>query len=296
MLFMCLAVLAVIVVALGLGFIVYFTFFSHNLLQNRSDDFALNGVQPFNANDYVGKINNLIAHSRELVFNSRQACLRIESEERFGHLAPLATQLLDESRDGATLVATERDRFVHFSIANLRQFLKEADSRGNQKISLLNASAYDPQITGCSVGSLQNIESNAEASNGVPDLLTYDQEKRYIQRVAGTSGTNGTNLYRANINLKLPEPDSDLKFELSPLPAPVNGTVSPIRMIAGSSFRKDFALRKDGKDCPDDCKLMPSALQVEMKMQVKGKAISELQAGEKTISTAATNGANLEPP
>ncbi len=79
------------------------------MLLYRCEGFALKAAQQLNANDYAGKLNNLQARSRELVFAARQMSNQAQGEE-FGEFAPLAAQVLSRSRDGAKLVDSERQK------------------------------------------------------------------------------------------------------------------------------------------------------------------------------------------
>jgi hypothetical protein len=288
MLLLCIAMFGIIIIVVSLAFGVYFLFSSQKTLQHRCESFALKAAQQLNINDYAGKLNNLQARSRELVFAARQMSQTTEGEE-LGEFAPLAAQVLNQSRDGARLVDSQRQMFVGLSIAGLRTLANKEILPQEAGKQVANMSTFHPQIVQLTVGKLANLASNVEANEGQPELFEYDLQKGYIQR------GKQLNLYRGAVNLKLPGEDGDLDFVLAPLPAPVKGTLAPLRLTAGTAFKSTLILRKDGEDTTSTCKLSPSAVQVTMTMRAKENILTELQSTTKTTSTACTNGAAPEP-
>src|SRR5208337_2268534 len=89
MLLLCIAMFAIIIVVVSMAFGVNFLFSSQKSLLSRSEQFALKAAQQLNVNDHAGKLNNLQARSRELVFTARQFSQITESED-FSEIAPLA--------------------------------------------------------------------------------------------------------------------------------------------------------------------------------------------------------------
>ena len=291
MLLLCFALFGVIIVIAGLGFGVYFVFFSQKLLQTKCEDFTLKAAQQLNLNDCAGKLNNLQVRSRELVYASRQLSTETENED-YKQFAPLAAQVMNQSRDGALLLESERQKYIAVTLKKLRALSKEANAADDHKVMLANMSADRSQIADFQVGYLKgstnNVLSNVEVKEGPPELFQWDESKQYIQR------GKGVNVYRAAVNLKLPDPDNDLNFELAPLSAPVKGTLAPLRLTTGNNFQSTLTLRKNYKDQPGTCKLSPSAVQVTMTAIVKENAAGNLQASTKAIDTACTNGAGPE--
>jgi len=288
MLLLCLAMFAVVIVIGGIAFGFYFLFHSQSSLLSRSEGFALKAAQQLNNNDFVGRLNNLQGRSRELVYTARQM-QQMTEEEDFSELAPFAAQVMNQSRAGALLVASERSKLAALSIANLRTLAKNEVRPEEKEKQLANMSTYDPQIVDLQVGNLANLASNVEPNSAFPDLFDWDMQKGYIQ-----SGKQ-LKLYRSGVNLRLPGPDRDLDFELAPLPAPVKGTLAPLRLTSGTSFKSTFTLRKDGEDTIGTCKISPSAIQVTMTVKVKENLLTEMQTGAKVTNTACTNGAAPEP-
>ncbi|MBS2011126.1 MAG: hypothetical protein JST01_29000 [Cyanobacteria bacterium SZAS TMP-1] len=289
MLFLCIAMFALLIAIVGLGFGVYFLFFQQKRLQTRCEDLALKAAQQLNLNDYAGKLNNLQARSRELVYNSRQLSNATE-DDNYKEFAPLAAQVMNQSRDGAILVDDERKKYVSTSLSKLRQLIKNAAPADGKSLTVANVSADAAEVMDFKLGYLAGSKStsNVEVLEGPPDLFEWDLSKNYIQR------GKGVNLYRAAVNLKLPGPDDDLNFELAPLAAPVKGTVAPLRLTSGEGFQNTLTLRENYKDLPGTCKWSPSAVQITMTAKVRETTAAKLEGSTRAASTACTNGAGGE--
>ena len=288
MLFLCIAVLGVMLIIVGVAFSFYLVFFSHQHLQSRSEDLAMECARQLNENDHGGKINNLIGHSRELVFTSRELYYRTGNEE-FRGLQGLAAQGLEQSRSGALLVAEDRNRYVDFSMEKLRKIVKESESRNQGGLFLTSFSAYGGEVVDLRVGDMDQLVSNVEASSGVYNLHSYDCQQKYVM-----TGKQG-DLFVSNVNLKLPNEDSDLVFQLASLPAPVKGNAAPTRLTRGKGFKHSLILRDAGQDKTGKCVVIPSAVQVTMTMKVKQNVVGEFDSKTKTVNTACANGAWIEP-
>ncbi len=288
MLFLCIVVLMVMLIVVGIAFSFYLLFFSHKHLQNRSEDLALECARHLNENDHGGKINNLLGHSRELVFTSRELYYKTNNDD-FRGLQGLAAQVLEQSRSGARLVCEERKRYVDVSMQRLRKSVKDAETRSKRGLLLTKFSACGAQVVDLKVGDLDQVASNVEPSSGVSNLLFYDRQQNYIK-----TGKQ-VDLYKANVNLKLPGEDSDLNFELASLPAPVKGTAAPIRLTRGKGFKHSMILRSAGEDKSGNCTVIPSVVQVVMTMDVKQNVVGQLESKTSTVNTACANGAWMEP-
>ncbi len=289
MLFMCTALLAMAIIIVGLGTWVYFLFFTHKMLKNQAEDFSLQAAQQLNANDYSGKLNNLICRSRELVFSARQMQMLAEADPEFEDYKPLAEQVLAESRESIKIVNEERSRFANLTIDRLRTMVDNVDRSPVAGLSIVGLSTGDCKISDLRVGWLTKVESNVVAPTGNFELYGFDRNQPYFQ--VGRD----TDYYKANVNLKLPGQDSDLDFILSPLPAPVKGTSAPMRLVRADTFKAVLPLRKDGQTAIGNMSICPSAVQVVMAMGVKEKVVGKLESGSMTIDTASTNGACSEP-
>src|SRR5579883_1114256 len=87
----------------SLGLTVYFYFWAQNRLQLTAERFATTEGSLLNNNDQIGQMNNLIADSRQLLFDSRNVDRQILKE--FPHLKSLADSLLQESQNNTDIVA-----------------------------------------------------------------------------------------------------------------------------------------------------------------------------------------------
>jgi len=290
MLLFSIAVMAGCMLILGLGFSFYFLFFYHDLLQQRSESFAMRAAQELNLDNNAGKLNNLIGYSRELAYTAREMCTVTETNDDFREVQPLAAQVLGDSHDGVKLVAQERERYVNTLIASLRQLMSENLKNTPGPSALATTATSSPEIVDFELGTLENMQSNVQPPKGVPELFEYDFKKHYIQP------GKGADLYLASVNLKLPDPrDSDLEFYLSPLPAPVQGTVAPLRLTSEKRFVSIFPLRTNGLDTLGNCKLSPSALKVVMSLRVKNKVLIDTESSTKASDTVCANGASPDP-
>ncbi len=289
MLFLSVAMGAVILVLVGLAFWLHLTFFSNQLLQDSSEKVVLQAAQRLNANDNAGKLNNLTVNSRELVFAIRQMHDKAAFNPELQEYQQLAAHLVEQARLGASTVSDERQRFVNSTISDLRKLAKAPSKPFGREIALFNATVDQPRVIKLSVGSLDNMDSNVEASAGIPELTAYDSNHQFLKR------GKHFDFYRARNKLKLPSPDDDLNFELSPLPVVVDGTAAPMRLVSDFHFKPSMVLLEDGNDTIGSCSTMPSCVQIMMTVNMKSKVATQLESGTQTLLTACTNGALREP-
>lgn len=286
MLLLCIATLGLIIAAAGLSFGVYFLFFSHKLLQNWTEDLSMQSAQLLNKNNHAGKLNSLIARSRENVFCSRALYRRVCDEQDMQELEPLAAQVMSQSRQGATLVIDDRKSFCEQTVADLRALLK--DTERFKSVDLSSLQAVQPAITDVEIGSLDAEPSSVDASSCVKELCAYDESQNFVLRGREQS------FYKAGINLQLPDEDRDLSFVLSPLPPAVKGVSAPLRMVARKSFKKLLTLRCDGVDTYDGGITGASAVRVNMTLMVKENAFGNFASQTSASCTACTGGASPE--
>jgi hypothetical protein len=291
MLFLVTFSMALLLVAIGIGFSGYNLFFAHQQLQNWGENLAATSAQQLNINDHTGKLNNLLGHSRENVYVSRQLFDKTQNEKDFAEFAPLAAQLLDQARQGAQDVAGERDRYVVTTLASVRGIVNQAVDHPRRPIEILNLTANKFSVSELKLGCLERAESNVEVSAVVDDLYQHDLRQSFIRQLS-----KDTNLYRATIDLSLPSPDNDLHFRLSPIIAPVAGTTDPIHLTAGDHFKKVLALRSHDRDAKESCLVLPSAVQVVSTMAVNENMFGALQGSSSSTITACSNGACPETP
>ncbi len=284
MLVFSIMVLALILIAAGLIFTVHFIFFCQKRLQNQTEQLALRAVRIMNEGDRAGQMNNLVADSRQLVFNSRKAYE--DASQNYQHLEPLARQLLFEAKDGARLVRYERDRLAQITLADLRRLIKEVGEKegSSGSITLPWVQTSEGHIATFEIGYIKNVESNVEAPVGNPELLDWDREQGYTD--------NTSNLYLGNKALVLPAPDTDITFMISSLPAPVKRTVAPARLTSGEVFKCIVPLVKGGSTTNSRTDLLPSAIRLSQTMKVKSFVGKETSDSVSVNSVAAAGGAS----
>src|SRR6516162_1713028 len=71
---------AAVILLIAVGLSIHYFFYSHQGLQDSADQLATNLAVSMNSKDRIGQMNNLVANSRELVFNSRSSFKRASDE------------------------------------------------------------------------------------------------------------------------------------------------------------------------------------------------------------------------
>ena len=227
---------------------------AHQRMQDQAEGLGMQAARSLNAYDRAGRINNLTILSRELVFNSRNTLNEVAAND--SEMGALAQRYMDESRQGAQLVSAERERILATTLTDLRALAKDVDTHNQQASAILPwAHAEGLSVLNLEVGYMTGTESNVGAPQGNAELLSFDNQQKYLD--------NSTNLYYGNVSLKLPAPDDDLSFKLSALPAPVGDTISPARI----NYAKDpvvttLQLVKDTKFGLGSCEYLPSTAKV----------------------------------
>ncbi len=267
-------------------FIFLFPQLMKSSMQNSSESLALKTAKALNAQDQSGRMNNIVARCRELVFTSRQTYNRANALG-YKHLEPLAQQLLNEARNNAMMLDDQREMLLQ---ANVRNAIKEVETtqlsvRGQKELNVAGMSAQAPKLSNLDIGYIKNVQSNVEVSAGNPALIEYDKDRSYIQE--------SSNLYVANIDARLPNEDGDLQFKLFPLPAPVNGNVAPSRLTLPAAFVSCGQIIKDGKQQKIKIEQLPSAVRLEFTAQVGTKTTAA--QGLKIVTCAAADGAGVQP-
>lgn len=249
--------------------------------QHEADHLTLSLAEGLNKGDKIGQMNNVVARCRELVYVSRQNA-DAASAERNQILAPLANQLLDESRSSAQFVEAERKNQIAYITKTAREAVEKynLNTHVDSTFTLPWFKTYDPHVQDVYLGYIDKVQSNVTNTEVIPELRDHDEQKKYFEK--------GSQLYRGNIDAKLPSPDSDLIFKLSSLPADVDKTVSPPRMTNPEVFVKLAPLFLDEKFTnQQQADQIPSAVEVIAKMDVS------MKTGDQKVrigSTATTNG------
>lgn len=248
-------------------------YFVHNRLQSTADEIALEGARKLNEQDQLGQMNNMIARSRQLVFDAGKSS--DDANEHLAHLSELAEQLHQEARDGAILMETERVKLRTVSKAEaqsamINRFNQIRTGHGLALPWLRVSIPVTPIIT---FGKVDKVQSNVQEIIGLDELTTEDHNKQYIQ-------TDGSKLYKEGIDAKLPgsSHDGDLNFHLSSLPAPVLESVSPARAVLANKFKTSAADQ------------LSSAVQVELKVGVDTGLGASAHSDLTTIGTAEATG------
>jgi hypothetical protein len=253
--------------------------------QTSADEIAISMAKPMNERDYIGQMNNVVERSRELVYISRVN--DDKAQQPMNQLyKDLSAQLLNESRDNVRLVEDERKNLIKVTLKNLQEaiLLRNKKAPTGKRLQLAWFETYFPEVTTVRVGCIKGVECNVENLQVIPDLKEYDIDHKYIQK--------GSNLYFGNINAKLPEPDNDLNFKLSALPAAVSGTVAPIRLTTQDVFVPSVTVFADQKLQMVQPDQLPGAVQIIETMDV---AARETKETVRLTATATAVGA-LKPP
>ncbi|MBC8000517.1 MAG: hypothetical protein IAF58_21380 [Leptolyngbya sp.] len=276
----------ILVFVLIVGITVMLIFSSNSRGKNAADELALTSAQVLNHEDRQGRINTLTERSRELVYSSRNTYA--ELSRNVHHLEPLSRQMMEEARNGANLVGQERSAIIVDMSNQIDAELKEENRRLLQR-NTMNLGWFRtdaPLITGCEIGTIKNVDSNVLAPPGFDELRTYDIKTNLIN--------TQSNLYKAGVDLKLPSPDSDLKFNLSSLPAPVKGTIAGARLLADDRFVPEAKMNLGSKKISFGDN-MPSAVRLKISTQVTASGQGQMSGNVANSSVATTNGGTPAP-
>lgn len=256
MLLLMLSVTTILVMLLSFAFSYTLTCHDQIALQGYGDSAALKGAIDLNTNDRAEQINNLVARSRELVFNARLAVDNANSSHQY--LQPLAYNLLMLSRNGASRVIDEKRRLIKETLTALTTANKSVPKEDIEPGFLMRKG---PRLLNLEVGYLDNQNSNVSASPGNALLFAFDQNAKCLKK--------GSNLYLAQIPLKLISADNDLDFSLSPMPSSSDGQPVQAKLTAERDFRRFAYLIKDGQPQLVECREFPSALKMTFSQPVK---------------------------
>jgi hypothetical protein len=251
--------LLLIVALCGVGF--------NQLLLKRSqgqylaDANTLSLATNLNKNDRIGELNEIEEASRELVFLSRQDCDKSSTDETKS-MARMCDQLLDEARTGQALVESERKNQVAQINAEVLDAVALYNRKRNQQnnFAFLGLKTYDPEILRVDLGAIKGVNSNVKGLDAIPDLWALDSFKSYVDPK--------TKLYKSNIPVKLPYPDTDLEFKFASLPACVGKTIAPARNTNSNVFVPYGTIYDNGKIKTTAITQVPSAIQVQYDMNV----------------------------
>lgn len=283
------ALVITLIIAVGLiGLVFYSLIFQHGRSQYDVDSLAIKLAPKINVDDRVGQMNQLEVRNRELVFQSRKRCEKV-AEQGMRFLQPMADQLLMEARDGQALVEAERRNQIYLIVRDLRQavqsYNKARDNRSNFIFSWLKT--YEPDVLRVDLGSVTKVQSNVESLPFVEELSDYDRKQNYVE--------TGSNLYKGLIDARLPFPDSELEYPICSLPARIEGTYSPVRVVNAEAFRPLATIMDGGKEVPYRLDQIPTAIQIFTKMEVAVDEDPAKRTAVRVAASAATGGATADP-
>lgn len=270
---------SVVAVAMIMGYSFASLFFVNNRLQSSADEIALAGAKKLNDKDRIGQMNNMIARCRQLVYSSRKDL--DDTVKIFPDLKDFAQPLLDEARDSAVLLEGERTHLSKLATAEARQAIQQRfiDIKPTYPMVLPWLKIGTPRLDNVTFGRIEDVESNAEQHRAFKDLDDGDDRLGYVSNVNG----KGLKLYKSDLpaGLRLETVDSDLMFQLSSLPAPVDGIIAPARVLLPSK-RKDVAGTS-----------IPCVAQVKLQLQVETGLGFTAGARMHSTGAATTTGASI---
>ncbi len=269
---------SVVMALVGLAMIIGYSYgglvFTHNRLQGSADEIALAGARKLNEGDRIGQMNNLIARSRQLVYESRLQKDKIDTE--YPQLAAMAQQLLDESKETAIDLEAERQRLKTLAqneaIAAMEKKFEQI--KATYPMSLPWMKVGSPQLVRMYLGRLENVECNVEQLKNISELESWDSEQNYIKN------SPGLKLYRKNCKASLPDAEGDLKFYLCSLAPPVEKTVSPAHIALTKAFEATQSHE------------IATCTKVKLSLSVATGLGAKAQSDLSAMSTAAATGAS----
>lgn len=278
--------LCIMVVVVGLVLLdIYWLHFISSKQISAADTVALASATALNKEDRAGQINFMVVRARELLFCCREAEAR--AEQKHSNLAAITAILVDRSKRNAELLKNERNKLMEIQLKEATQLAMDSMTAagGPRESGMPGVSNSAAKLRTVEIGYLEGNLSNIEASKGNELLLQYDQDQGYIDKTSG--------LYKGNIDLKLPDEDGTLEFQVSILPAAVHGTISSPRLALPSSFHKVSTLIENGSPVTPHCEYFPSAARVELGLMVQHEKDKPVEM--KAIGVAASCGGSPMP-
>lgn len=251
-------------------------------LRSSAEKVALELAINLNDGDRIGEMNSMTEYSRELVFTSRDAHNRISYG--YAHIEPLARVLLDEAREGARQVETERNNLASVICKDSLALKKMKENNIMEPVNVLFFKVNPEGISTLEVGSCKFVPSNAVLPVGIPELRSHDRERRFT--------FESSDYYRADIDVFLPDPDGDLKFRFSSLAPMVKKTVSQPRLVSPGDFEPLATLSDEFIRRRSVLRYMPSAVRMVTKTNVK--APMDLGENMAETITVTTSGSQFE--
>ena len=264
-----------------------FVLFLRARAQYEADASTLDFATKLNVADRIGGVNLLEEASREMVFISRQNCDRC-ADLNLPQLNALSSVLLKRARQGHSLIESERQNQIVSICADAQAAARNYNKEkcGKSSLSFLDLSCLEPEILRVDLGHISAVDSSVRDLNIIPELSNHDISKGYVNLKS--------RLYRSDLDVKLPDPDSDLDFYFSSLPAYTKNTTSPSRNTNDAVFATYGTVFTNKQTKLTLPKQIPSAVHVVYGMSVtvpwdhSGKSSIEL------VSTGTTSGASAD--
>jgi hypothetical protein len=261
--------------------------FQNNRSQEKVDAMAVSLAGLINAGNRVGQMNELEDRCRELIYVSRQNEIACDSGQ-FSFMSELCNRLLLDARAGQQIVEQERLNQTRLIKDEVQQAaLNYNKVRSNSGwFSLHGLTTDDPLVTDVALGTIRGVQSNVRCQRVFPQWAYYDYNAGYFNSANG--------LYGGNVDARLPQPDDDLHFKLSALPASVDNVTALPRNTNPDVFIPYFKVMDKGQAVPNYCPDIPNAVEVSCVMHSSFGSTGSNKASLKIISDAITSGASPE--
>lgn len=269
----------------GVGF--NYLLFMRARAQYAADAMALSLASKINLADRIGELNELEEASRELVFVSRQDCDQ-SADTGMPDLTGLCDQLLEDARSNHSLVEKERQN----QILSIKKEVQQAIIASNQarkksnNLAFFGLQIFEPEIEHVDLGRIAKVNSNVRVREAIPDLTVFDFRQSYFDK--------RTKLYACDLNARLPEPDLDLDFNFSSLPAYMGNMDAPARNTNAKVFVPYGTIFADGKIKDPSLKQIPSAIQIYYSMNVIAPWDPSKIVPIQLLATGSASGASLD--
>ena len=278
----------IIIAVVIIGFLCQFLFLNHQKERSDADECVLILSHTINSKDRVGQMNTAVERAREIVYASRKAHNELVQDESDPALEDFSRLLIEEARSGAQLVESGRkilsEQIVQDLSQSAKEYKKKLALKGGSKVGPVNIS---PAIlTRVELGLPRRVFANVTATDAFDQLLKDDRQSGYV--------SNSGLAYVGGINAKLPSPDNDLDFKLTPLASAIGARTSPPRLIGNSIFDAR-AVILNNKDESAALTQIPSAVCVKLEMPVATNAFSALSSNMQVTASAAAGGALRAP-
>lgn len=251
-------------------------FFIHNRLQTSAEEIALAGAAKLNEYDRLGRMNNMVARCRQLVFSSRDDF--DETGRKFKDLEPFAQTLFDESVQSARDLEAERQRLKTLCQSESRTAMQRKfdEIKETYRLTLPWLIVSAPQMRIMEFGKMRDVESNVKEMKHLEKLYKEDQGKN-----AAFADYPSMKVYKAEKDQRLD--GLDLSFKLSSLTPTVKNDIAQARIMLPNKFTKN------------DPDYAPSTTKVELSCSVEAALGFAAKSVMTAIGNASTTGGGPQP-